>query len=97
MSERIEATIRGVVQGVGFRYFVIQQVRDTSIRGWVANGPAGEVRCVAEGVREDLEALVRALERGPAGALVEAVQVAWMPAMGTFADFSIRSGGHPGD
>lgn len=97
MQERLEVTIRGVVQGVGFRYFVLQQARAASITGWVANGPASEVRCVAEGAREDLEALVRAIERGPAGALVAAVHVAWMPATGTFPDFSIRSGGHPGD
>ena len=42
MPVRLEATVRGVVQGVGFRYFVIGLVRGTSVTGWVANGGAGE-------------------------------------------------------
>lgn len=97
MPVRLEATVRGVVQGVGFRYFVIQLVRGTSATGWVANGEAGEVRCVMEGERADLERLLVELERGPAGALVDQVQAIWMPGTGSFRDFSIRSGGHPGD
>ncbi len=97
MLERLDVTVHGVVQGVGFRYYVLQLVRATTITGWVANGPTGEVRCVAEGRHEELEALLRAIERGPAGALVDTVHAAWMPATGAFASFSIRSGSHPGD
>ena len=97
MPVRLEATVRGVVQGVGFRYFVIQLVQETSVTGWVANGRAGEVRCVMEGDRAVLERLLGELECGPAGALVDQVQAVWMPGTGSFHDFSIRSGGHPGD
>ncbi|MEO8470341.1 MAG: acylphosphatase [Chloroflexota bacterium] len=97
MPVRLEATIRGVVQGVGFRYFVFELARRTSVTGWVANGGAGEVRCVMEGERADLERLLMELERGPAGALVDQVQAVWMPGTNSFRDFSIRSGGHPGD
>lgn len=97
MPVRLEATIRGVVQGVGFRYFVIQLVRNTSVTGWVANVGTGEVRCVMEGERADLERLLVELRRGPAGGLVDQVQAVWMPGTGGFRDFSIRSGGHPGD
>lgn len=97
MPVRLEATVRGVVQGVGFRYFVIGLVRGTSVTGWVANGGAGEVRCVMEGERADLERFLLELERGPAGALVDHVRAVWMPVTGSFRDFSIRSGGHSGD
>lgn len=97
MPVRLEATIRGVVQGVGFRYFVMQLMRGRPVTGWVANGGGGVVRCVVEGERVDLERLLVELEQGPAGAIVERVLATWMPATGAFRDFSIRSGNHPGD
>lgn len=97
MNVRLEVTVRGVVQGVGFRYFVLRQVDGTGITGWVANSGTGEVRCVAEGDRAALERLLVDIERGPTGAIVDQVQAIWMPATGTFSAFSIRSGAHPGD
>ncbi len=97
MPVRLDATVRGVVQGVGFRYFVMQLVRGRPVTGWVANGEGGVVHCVIEGEQADLEHLLVELAEGPAGAIVEQVRVAWMPATGAFRDFSIRSGNHPGD
>ncbi len=94
---RLDATVRGRVQGVGFRYFALRQAMDLDLTGWVANGMDGSVRCVAEGRRADLETLLAWLETGPAGALVERVTATWTPASGTLVSFEIRSGGHPGD
>ena len=96
-DQRLDATVRGRVQGVGFRYFVIRHAMRLDLMGWVANEPDGSVRCVAEGSRTDLEALLEVLERGPAGAIVERVDTSWEPAMGRFSSFEVRSGGHPGD
>lgn len=96
-DERLDATVRGRVQGVGFRYFVIRHAIRLGLSGWVANERDGSLRCVAEGPRTDLEALLDVLERGPAGALVEGVGTSWEPAMGRFTSFEVRSGGHPGD
>jgi len=67
------------------------------LRGWVANEPDGSVRCVAEGPPDAVEALLATLEHGPAGALVDRVDVTRGAASGTFRSFEIRSGGHPGD
>ena len=94
---RVEATARGRVQGVGFRYFVLRRGRDLGLTGWVANEADGSVRCVAEGTRADLEALLETMERGPAGAIVERVNATWSPATGTLRSFGIRAGGHSGD
>jgi acylphosphatase len=63
----------------------------------VANESDGSVRCVAEGRREDLEALLERLRVGPPAAIVEGVSDAWMPATGSFASFGVRSGSHRGD
>lgn len=94
---RLDATVAGSVQGVGFRYFVLRRAMTLRLTGWVANGPDRSVRCVAEGRRADLEALLESLSAGPAGALVEHVSTSWAPATGTFVSFEIRSGGHSGD
>jgi len=96
-SERLEATVIGAVQGVGFRWFVLQVAARLELRGWVANRADGAVVCVAEGPRPTLEALLTALARGPISAQVDRVIPAWMPATGRFGRFEIRSGSHPGD
>jgi len=94
---RLEAVAHGRVQGVGFRYFVLRRGMELGLKGWVANESDGTVRCVAEGSRDGLEALLTTMERGPAGALVERVGARWSEATGTLRDFGIRAGGHRGD
>ena len=87
----------GRVQGVGFRYFILTEAMDLGLDGWVANTADGSVRCVAEGPRDLLQALLGRLREGPAAARVERVSEAWMPATGTLGPFSVRSGAHRGD
>ena len=94
---RLDATIRGRVQGVGFRYYVLRRAMGLGLRGWVANERDGSVRCVAEGPLEAVDTLLEILEHGPAGAVVERVDVIRGAASGSFASFEIRSGGHSGD
>jgi len=94
---RLEAVVRGRVQGVGFRWFVIDRAGYLGLTGWVANEPDGSVRCVAEGPREDLLTFLEALHEGPPMAMVDRVIEEWFPASGAFGSFGIRSGGHRGD
>jgi len=95
--ERLDATVHGRVQGVGFRFHVVMRAMELELSGWVANGADGSLRCVAEGSRPALEALLAILEVGPAGATVDRVTMAWGPATGEFRTFEVRSGGHRGD
>jgi acylphosphatase len=94
---RLDAVVRGRVQGVGFRYFVIERARDLGLDGWVANEADGSVRCQAEGARSSLDALVTALWTGPSGAWVDDVALAWGPARGDLGPFTVRFGAHRGD
>ena len=94
---RLDATVGGRVQGVGFRWFVLDAACRLELRGWVANEADGSVRCVAEGPRAALDALLRELATGPLGAGVERVVPRWGPAGGTLGPFEIRSRAHPGD
>ncbi len=89
--------VRGRVQGVGYRYFVIRVASEAGLTGWVSNERDGTVRCVAEGPRQSLEALLGALRDGPRGARVETVSETWLPATGSFGEFGVRSSWHGGD
>jgi acylphosphatase len=96
-AERLEAVVRGDVQGVGFRWFVRRAAGDLDLKGWVANEPDGSVRVVAEGRAVALDQLVGRLRTGPPGAAVEDVRVERGSPVGRFDGFTIRSGSHPGD
>jgi acylphosphatase len=95
--ERLEATVRGRVQGVGYRYFVLRLAGRQGLTGWVANQPDGSVQCVVEGSPDELDRIETALSDGPPGAVVEAVQAVRMQATGRFDRFEVRSAGHTGD
>jgi acylphosphatase len=94
---RLDARVTGRVHGVGFRYFILREAQGLGLAGWVANLSDGSVRCVAEGTRTDLEALLALLREGPPASIVQGVSAAWMPATGTFTSFGVRSGAHTGD
>ncbi len=94
---RLEANVRGRVQGVGYRYFAVSRAMRLGLTGWVSNEQDGSVRVVAEGPRADLDDLLDELREGPPAALVEHVTDDWLPYTGRWSDFGIRSGGHRGD
>jgi acylphosphatase len=62
--------VRGFVQGVGFRYAVVDRARSRSVAGWVRNREA-----VFEGEPDAVDGLVRYCRQGPRGAEVENVEV----------------------
>ncbi|MEP7159437.1 MAG: acylphosphatase [Chloroflexota bacterium] len=97
MNERLEARVRGYVQGVGFRWFVVRNAARLGLSGWTANEPDGSVRVVAEGPVPALDEMLVRLKRGPAGASVETVDAQRSPARGDLGAFTIRAGAHPGD
>jgi len=87
--ERLHAVIRGDVQGVGFRYFVLRKAQQLGLRGWVRNNDDGTVELVAEGARQDLEQLKRAVGEGPRMARVDRVDTRWQNATGNLAGFDL--------
>jgi acylphosphatase len=88
--QRLSVVVRGDVQGVGFRYYVLHQVSGTRLAGWVRNRADSGLECVAEGPEPELRRLLEALRRGPAGARIEAVEADWEPARGDLHGFHIR-------
>lgn len=95
--QRIEVVVRGVVQGVGFRYFVLRRANRLAITGWVANDADGSVRCVAEGEVAALEELLAAIRQGPPGSRVDGVEVVRGAGSDSFDGFRVRATSHRGD
>ena len=75
MSARIikHVSVRGRVQGVGFRYFVESEALRLGIEGWVRNQRDGSVEAVFAGVAETVAAMIAACESGPRSAKVDAL------------------------
>jgi acylphosphatase len=96
-QERLEAWVRGRVQGVGFRVFVAREAWRLGLVGWVRNESDGAVHIVAQGSTRDLDALLEALHEGPMGADVRDVRVDRGRATVILTGFDIRAGGHAGD
>jgi acylphosphatase len=88
-GQALHAVVRGRVQGVGFRAFVVEQARRLGVAGWVRNLRDGGVEVWAEGPVEELERLREALGRGPSLARVTGVQADWRPARGEHEGFHV--------
>jgi len=65
--------IRGRVQGVGFRWFVMREAERLKLGGYARNLPDGSVEVVSQGPEEALETLEAHLKRGPSHARVDDV------------------------
>jgi acylphosphatase len=89
MSETVlRLEIRGMVQGVGYRWSMIEEARRLGIRGWVRNRRDGSVEAMVTGPPEAVDRIVRWARRGPRSAVVAAVGVS--ADEGTFDSFVER-------
>jgi acylphosphatase len=68
------ATIRGRVQGVGYRAWVDHQARNHNLEGWVRNRRDGSVEALFAGPQDVVSEMVARCRRGPSTARVEAVE-----------------------
>jgi acylphosphatase len=83
--------IRGRVQGVGFRYAMVEAAEAAGIVGWVRNRRDGSVEAVVQGDGAAVLAIVAWCERGPAGAKVTDVEVVDLEPDSTLTGFAQRA------
>ncbi len=74
-AKAVRATVRGRVQGVGFRDATRRRARELGALGWVRNADDGAVLTHVEGSKEAVDGLVAFLGEGPRGASVDGVDV----------------------
>ncbi len=87
---RAEILASGVVQGVGFRYFVLRNAQQLGLKGFTKNLYTGEVLTVAEGPKYLLEELIKKIKIGPSHAYVRDVKIKWGEATDEFENFEVR-------
>lgn len=67
--------IRGIVQGVGFRWSTVEEARRLGLGGWVRNCRDGSVEAVVCGPNEAVAAMIVWAGQGPQGARVDGIEV----------------------
>ena len=77
---RLQAFVKGHVQGVGFRWWTRARALELGLAGWAGNLEDGRVEVVAEGPRAACEQLLALLPSGPGR--VDFVAERWGPARG---------------
>ena len=77
LPEAVHVVVRGRVQGVGFRAWVVRQAAELDVHGAVWNRADGGVEAEAVGAEPALRRFVAALRAGPAHARVEQVAEQW--------------------
>jgi hydrogenase maturation protein HypF len=88
-GSRLKMTIRGAVQGVGFRPFVYRLAAELQLNGWVNNTAQG-VFLEVEGAREKLDQFLMRVEREkPAISFIQSLESSFADPVG-YAGFEIR-------
>jgi len=90
--QRITIRYEGRVQGVGFRFTVINLAQEREVTGWVKNEFDGSVSMVAEGEEAQLMALLQAIRRSHLERYITGEQMKRSPATGAFSRFDIVYG-----
>jgi acylphosphatase len=90
MSEmRSHIIVRGIVQGVGFRYFVFKQASHLGLHGTVWNRSDGNVEIDIEGDRSLIEEFIEAIRVGPRSSHVTDVMIEWKTPEYKYNNFEI--------
>lgn len=90
MDVHASITVYGLVQGVGYRWFVNRRSIELGLKGFVQNNYDGSVYLEVEGNRSLVEELINHLKVGPRSAQVKDVRVVWSSPRNLFLGFSIK-------
>jgi len=90
MMKAVTGIVKGRVQGVGFRYFVLDTAESLGIDGWVQNLPDSSVEFFAQGDEKELDSFVQKIEQGPPMARVDRIFKDAAQPDGTLEGFEIR-------
>jgi acylphosphatase len=89
--ESFRFLVYGRVQGVFYRKFVAQRLREMGIQGYVRNLPDGSVEVVVRATEDDLDAIEKALEEGSPLSEVERIEMELLESDDLIVDgFEIR-------
>jgi len=90
MEAAAKIVARGKVQGVGFRYFILQRAQECRLLGFTQNVSTGEVETFVEGDKIYIEDLYKAIQRGPNAAKVTEATIVWREPTNRYRTFEIK-------
>jgi acylphosphatase len=81
--------ISGIVQGVGYRFFVLRAAARHQMLGTVRNLPDGRVEVIAEGERDAMDEFKKDLATGPLLAEIADIEETDLAVTGLYRDFRV--------
>ncbi|MBM4153339.1 MAG: acylphosphatase [Kiritimatiellaceae bacterium] len=90
MKQRMTVRYEGRVQGVGFRYTVVNLAKPLRLTGYVRNEFDGSVVLIAEGSESKLTELLQNINRSHLARHITACQIGRSAATGEFKSFSVQ-------
>ncbi|MBA4389315.1 MAG: acylphosphatase [Syntrophus sp. (in: bacteria)] len=88
--KRMYIVVKGIVQGVSYRYNTEKKANEYQLTGWVKNASDGNVEILCEGREDSINQFIEWCKVGPRGAHVEEVHTEWGEYTGEFRAFEIR-------
>jgi acylphosphatase len=90
MEIRAHLLVSGLVQGVGYRYFVFHRAKNLDLVGYVRNVFSGEVEIEIEGDRSLIEEFIKEVKVGPRSSHVKDLKIEWLHGTKSYQNFEIR-------
>ncbi|NLP05320.1 acylphosphatase [Candidatus Fermentibacteria bacterium] len=88
----LRMVVRGLVQGVGFRWWAARHASRLGLSGHVRNLPDGSVELVVSGERESLDEMMELCLKGPSASEVSGVSAFPCPEPGVEGFTILRDG-----
>jgi acylphosphatase len=88
--KRAKIIVNGLVQGVGYRYFVMRHAENLNLKGYTQNLFTGEVLTEVEGDSGLINELIKKLKIGPMKSHVINCLVNWSESKNEFKRFEVR-------
>jgi len=73
--KKLRIIVKGIVQGVSFRYFASYNARHYGIYGYVKNLGNGEVEIKAQGEPQTLQIFLDKIKLGPPASRIDDIQI----------------------
>ena len=90
MEIGVHIIVEGLVQGVGFRWFIARKAEGLGLRGYAKNLYNGNVEIEVAGERSLVEELIKEIKIGPRSAQVTNLKIEWQQPGDEYTHFEIR-------
>ena len=89
MKKQLQLIYSGKVQGIGFRYTVLDIARQQKVGGWVKNLDDGRVEILAEADEDILKNFLSSISQHFSN-YINDLDTEWLPASGEHSGFEIK-------